>query len=132
MRIKEGKSISHELIYRCIRGDATRELKAHTRHKMKYNKKKKRKSIGGVRNIPGRIGIGERPKEADGNRFGDWEMDTIIGKNGKGAILTLTERSTNMLIMEKLRRGKNPMEVAKVVRKAFVALQRKNQNNNHR
>ena len=48
-----------------------------------------------------------------GKRFGDWEMDTIIGKNGKGAILTLTERSTNFLIACKLKHGKNANECAK-------------------
>ena len=40
-------------------------------------------------------------------------MDTIIGKNGKGAILTLTERSTNFLIACKLKHGKNANECAK-------------------
>ena len=39
-------------------------------------------------------------KEADGKRFGDWEMDTIVDSYGH-AILTMTERSTNFLLMEK-------------------------------
>ena len=33
--------------------------------------------------------------------------DTIVGKDGHGAIVTLTERSTNMLLMRKLNKGKN-------------------------
>ena len=68
-----------------------------------------------VRNIPGRVSIHERPAEADGKRFGDWEMDTIVGKDGKGAIVTLTERSTNMVLMEKLPQGKRPEPLAKTV-----------------
>ena len=44
--------------------------------------------------------------EADGRRFGNFEMDTIVGKDGHGAIVTLTERSTNMLFMMKLNKGK--------------------------
>lgn len=68
-----------------------------------------------VKNIPDRVSIHERPVEADGTRFGDWEMDTIIGKDGKGAIVTLTERSTNMLIMERLPQGKHPEPLAKAV-----------------
>ena len=44
-----------------------------------------------------------------------WEMDTIIGKDGKGAILTLKERSTQLLLMTKLKKGKNAKEVAKEV-----------------
>jgi IS30 family transposase len=30
-------------------------------------------------NIPDRTSIHDRPKEADVRRFGDWEMDLIIG-----------------------------------------------------
>lgn len=41
-------------------------------------------------------------------------MDTIVGKGRKGAILTLTERSTNMLLMALLPQGKNPTALAKV------------------
>jgi IS30 family transposase len=29
-----------------------------------------------------------------GGRFGDWEIDTIVGKNNRGAILTLVERKS--------------------------------------
>ena len=68
-----------------------------------------------MKNIPHRISIHDRPPEADGKRFGDWEMDTIIGKNGKGAIVTLVERSTNIILMEKLENGKEPKALAKVV-----------------
>lgn len=42
-------------------------------------------------------------------------MDTIIGKDGKGAIVTLTERSTNMILMERLPHSKHPEPLAKVV-----------------
>ena len=42
-------------------------------------------------------------------------MDTIVGKDGHGAIVTLTERSTNMLFMRKLNKGKNAKELAKTI-----------------
>ena len=82
---------------------------------MKYNRHGRPVRTTKVRNIPNRISIHERPPEADGKRFGDWEMDTIIGKNGKGAIVTLVERSTNFILMEKLENGKEPKALAKVV-----------------
>ena len=110
-----GKFISHELIYRYIRADRTGELAFHCRHKMKYNRHGKPDRTTKVRNIPDRVSIHERPVEADGTRFGDWEMDTIVGKDGKGAIVTLIERSTNMLLMERLPQGKHPEPLAKVV-----------------
>lgn len=110
-----GKSISHELIYRHIRADRTGELASHCRHKMKYNRHGRPDRTTKVRNIPERVSIHQRPSEADGTRFGDWEMDTIVGKDGKGAIVTLTERSTNMVLMERLPQGKHPEPLAKVV-----------------
>lgn len=112
---KRGKSISHELIYRYIRADKSGNLASHCRHKMKYNRHGRPDRTTKVRNIPNRVSIHQRPIEADGTRFGDWEMDTIIGKNGKGAIVTLTERSTNMILMERLPQGKHPESLAKVV-----------------
>lgn len=112
---KRGKNISHELIYRHIRADESGELASHCRHKMKYNRHGRPDRTTKVKNIPERVSIHERPTEADGTRFGDWEMDTIVGKDGKGAIVTLTERSTNMLLMERLPDGKRPEPLAKVV-----------------
>ncbi len=112
---KRGRNISHELIYRYVRADESGELASHCRHKMKYNRHGRPDRTTKVRNIPERVSIHERPAEADGKRFGDWEMDTIVGKDGKGAIVTLTERSTNMLLMEKLPQGKHPEPLAKVV-----------------
>lgn len=112
---KRGKSISHELIYRHIRADQTGRLASHCRHKMKYNRHGRPDRTTKVKNIPDRVSIHQRPTQADGTRFGDWEMDTIVGKDGKGAILTLTERSTNMTLMEKLPHGKHPEPLAKIV-----------------
>lgn len=47
-------------------------------------------------------------------------MDTIIGKDGRGAIVTLIERSTNMLFMRKLDKGKNAKELAQTVVKMLM------------
>ena len=103
---KQEKHISHETIYRIIRKDKRDggSLYKNCRHRLKH----RARPVGGKRiSIPNRISISERPVEADGSRFGDFEMDTIVGKDGHGAIVTLTERSTNMLFMRKLNKGKN-------------------------
>ena len=42
-------------------------------------------------------------------------MDTIIGKNGKGVILTLAERTTAFCMAQKLPKGKNAKEHSKIV-----------------
>ncbi|WP_373277795.1 IS30 family transposase [Segatella baroniae] len=64
--------------------------------------------------IANRTGIHLRPKQADGSRFGDFEMDLIIDSYHH-AILTITERSTNRLFMAKLPHGKKAKFVAKQV-----------------
>ena len=111
---KDGKYISHETIYRMIRKDKAEggTLYKHCRHKLKH----RTRPVGGKRiSIPNRTSISERPNEADGKRFGDFEMDTIVGRGNHGAIVTLIERSTNMLFMRKLKKGKNAKELARTV-----------------
>lgn len=112
---REGIHISHERIYQAIRDDDTGELQKHCRHKMKYRHHKHRKyKTAGKSLIPNRVSIHDRPIEADGHRFGDWEMDLVIGKGQKSVILTIIERSTNMFFQKKLK-SKRPKEVAQAV-----------------
>ncbi|WP_306572350.1 IS30 family transposase [Segatella buccae] len=111
---KEGVKISHETIYRMIRNDAGGTLAANCRHKMKYHRSPSRRHVTKAPSIRNRVSIHKRPKEADGRRFGDWETDLIVDKKGN-AILTMIERSTNFLIMEKLKHGKKAMPPAKTV-----------------
>ena len=111
---KDGKYISHETIYRMIRKDKAEggTLYKHCRHKLK----RRARPVGGRRiSIPNRTSISERPAEVDGKRFGDFEMDTIVGRGNHGTIVTLIERSTSMLFMRKLKKGKNAKELARTV-----------------
>ena len=109
----EGHDISHETIYAMIRADETGELAKHCRHRMKYSKKASRRHETKATNIKNRVSIHERPEEANGTRFGDWEMDLIVDKD-QNAILTLVERSSDRFLMEKLKHGKQAMPLAKV------------------
>ncbi len=111
---RDGEKVSHETIYKWIRADkkAGGDLYKNCRHQLKHHTRPVGKSIP----IKDRTPISKRPKEADGNRFGDWEMDTIIGKDGKGAIVTLVERSTDYYMMRKLPKGKNAYELAQTVK----------------
>lgn len=102
---KEGKPyVSHETIYKWIWTDKKANGTLHTHLRRKGRRYRKRGSSKDSRGkIIGRIGIENRPKEAE-NRdfFGHFEIDTIVGKNHKGAILTLNERASGMLWMRKL------------------------------
>ena len=108
----QGKHISHETIYKHVRANLDRYAK-HCHHHMRYRKKRKaERRPTKATNIPNRVSIHQRPPEVDGKRFGDWEMDLIIDVKRK-AILTLTEMSTNLMLMERLHNGKNADDVAK-------------------
>ncbi|MEE8124285.1 MAG: IS30 family transposase, partial [Nitrospirales bacterium] len=87
-------SLSHETIYRFIYGDATR--KAQLKPFLRQGGKHRRKRYGsGARasSIPHRVSITERPKEVEQKaRLGDWECDTVIGKDSKSVLVTVVDR----------------------------------------
>ena len=104
--------VSCERIYQFIREDKRNggSLWKHCRHQLKHRKR----PVGGKRIIiPDKVSIDERPTVINQKqRFGDWEIDTIVGPENKGAILTATERLTGFLLMKKLPKGKNAKELA--------------------
>ena len=121
----EGIHISHERIYQEIRKDQTGELKKHCRHKMKYRHHTHHKTkTAGKSLIPDRVSIHERPIEADGKRFGDWEMDLVIGKEQESAVLTIIERSTNMFFQSKIA-SKQPTVVAQAAYRLLLPYKEK-------
>lgn len=110
---KKGDIISKERIYQEIRRNP--ELHQYCHHKMKYRRHQERQyRTAGKSLIPNRKSIHDRPREADGKRFGDWEMDLVIGAEQKSAVLTLYERSTCMFMQRKLP-SKRPEDVEKAV-----------------
>ena len=74
----------------------------HLRHGgKKYNKRKGVNAGRGL--IPGRVDISERPEIVDAkSRIGDWEADTVIGANHKGAIVSLVERHSKITLLRKV------------------------------
>jgi IS30 family transposase len=111
--------ISHETIYKYVLADKARggSLYRHLRHAHKKHKKR----YGSYDNrgqIKGRVSIDERPAIVDTRkRIGDWEIDTIIGKRHKGALLTLVERKTKLTLIRKL-----PRKQAHLVAEAAIDL----------
>lgn len=111
---KEGIHIVKQTIYNHVHADTSGKLASHMPHELKYTRRCKAFRQTKATNIANRTSIHQRPVEADGKRFGDWEMDTIVDSYGH-AILTLTERSTNFILMEKLPHGRKAMPVAQTV-----------------
>lgn len=111
---KEGIHIAIQTIYNHVHADASGRLAKHMPHELKYTRRVRATRPTKATNIANRTSIHDRPKEADGTRFGDWEMDTIVDSYGH-AIVTLTERSTNFILMERLKCGRKAVPTAKVV-----------------
>ncbi len=87
--------VSHERIYQYIIADKDEggELYKQKRRKKKYASRLKNKECRGK--IKGQTSITERPKIVEEKtRFGDLEVDLIIGENHKGALITINDRRT--------------------------------------
>ncbi|SHL13080.1 IS30 family transposase, partial [Flavobacterium xanthum] len=116
--LKEGiNCVCHETIYKFILNDKknTGDLYKHLRSKGKtYRKRGALKDKRGL--IVGRVGIENRPIEVEEKqRFGDLEIDLVIGKDHKGALLTINDRATGMLQMKKIE-----SKDAEIVKKATI------------
>jgi IS30 family transposase len=92
--------ISHETIYLHIYedkrrgGDLWQHLRCQKPRKKRYASGQERRGI-----IKNRIDIDERPEIVDQKiRIGDWEGDTVIGKNHRGALVTLAERKSRYML----------------------------------
>lgn len=114
LRSKDKPSVCVETIYAYIRADKENggDLWKHCRHQLKHRKRQVSAPYVAVQN---RTMIDERPADWNGSTPGDFEMDTIVGKDGKGAIVTLVERNTNFTLARKLPEGKNAKALAKAV-----------------
>ena len=67
---------------------------------------------------PYRVGIEHRPPIVETRkRLGDWETDTMIGKNHKGTPVTLVERKSKLTAIGKVTRN-----TASAVREQIVRL----------
>jgi len=117
--IKEGEfCVSHETIYQWIwemKKSNKRENKKYKdlyktlRHGRRRRKRGNTKDTRGV--ISKRISIEERPEVVKNKkRIGDIEVDLMMGKDHKSALLIMTDRTSLVTMMEKLK-GKNAEEV---------------------
>jgi IS30 family transposase len=113
--------LSYVTIYKLIRKDKQQggELYKYLRNSGK--KYKKRYGSSDKRGqIPDKVPIEERPKEVDlKQRIGDFEIDLIIGKNHKGAQLTIVDRATSFTLIQTLK-TKRASEVSKAIIAALM------------
>lgn len=104
LRLQKVAVPSHEWIYQHIwknKRNGGSLYKNLRRCGKKYNKRGS--ALAGRGLIPNRVDIADRPEIVDQKtRLGDWEADMMIGKNHKGALLTIVERKTKLTFITKL------------------------------
>jgi len=101
----DGMRVSHETIYQSLfvqtRGELRRELTTHLRTQRTARKPQGRADKRG--RLIGMTPISARPAEARDRAVpGHWEGDLLLGGTGKGAVITLVERSTRFVLLAPL------------------------------
>jgi IS30 family transposase len=119
LKQEEQLSVSHEWIYQYVLqdkyygGDLYRHLRCQKQRRKRYGSGDNRRG-----QLIDRISIDDRPAIVDArSRIGDWELDTIIGKSHKQAIVSLTERKSRYSLIQKVKR-----KTAHAVTKAVIKL----------
>ncbi|HMW39162.1 MAG: IS30 family transposase [Chitinophagales bacterium] len=122
------KGVSHETMYQFIwlckhtnqrKNKEYKALYKHLKHGKRRRKRYNYKDSRGL--IPNRISIDKRPKIVEKRkRFGDVEVDLIMGKNHQSALLVIVDRASLLTRMEKLK-GKNATIIArKIIKKIQI------------
>ena len=99
--------VSHEAIYQWIwrgkrrKDPATKELYRHLKHGRRRRKRGNYHDSRG--HLSDRVGIKERPDVVDDRaRLGDLEVDLMVGKAHKSALVVITDRATLLTRLKKV------------------------------
>jgi len=110
--------VSPEWIYQHILadqragGDLHTHLRQHGKRRKRYGKYDRRGKL------PNRVSIEERPPIVEQReRLGDWEVDTLVGKGHRGALVSLVERKSRYTLLQPV-----PQRFANLVADATIAL----------
>jgi len=102
-KINGMSKISHEWIHHYIHEDKAtggllwKHLRVQKGKKKRYGKQDRRG------NLPNRVSIEARPVIVEEKeRIGDWEVDTVVSKGRKQALVTLTDRKSRLILMKRI------------------------------
>ena len=119
MKLDTGIYVVHETIYRYIYYNKANGGTLYTslRHKnKKYHKRSNDYKARGT--IIDRVMIDKRPKIVEEkSRIGDLEIDTVIGKNHIGALVTVVDRKSKFTIIKNV-----PSKEAGIVTQALIEM----------
>jgi IS30 family transposase len=105
LKKEQGIRISHEWIYQYVLedkragGDLYKHLRCQKKRRKRYGSYDRRGKLPNCRSIEARPSLVNTRK-----RIGDWEVDTLLGKQQKHAMLTLTERKSRFTVLGKVAR----------------------------
>lgn len=119
-KVKGTPCVSYETIYQWVWEDKKQKgnIYTHLRNKgRKYRKRGSAKDTRGI--IKNRRDIAHRPAIVEEKtRLGDLEIDTIIGKNHKGAMVTINDRVSGVVFIRKVEKR----EAVNVIKATINAL----------
>jgi len=109
-------TVSPEWIYQYVLNDKEHGGDLHTHLRCQKQRKKRYGSADKRGQLKNRVSIDERPAVVDRrNRIGDWEIDTVIGRQGGSVLVTAAERKTRLSIV-----ALSPDKTAKSVKDALL------------
>ena len=98
-----GLRVSHEWIYRYVAANKAQGGQLY-RYLRQGHKRYRKGSGSRCSPIKDARSIEERPAIVDSReRFGDWEADTVLGKQGTGVLVTLAERKSRHYLVKRVR-----------------------------
>lgn len=105
LKKEQGIALSHEWIYQHVladkraEGDLYKHLRCQKKRRKRYGTYDRRGKLPNCRSIEERPAVVNTRK-----RLGDWEVDTLIGRKHKQAMVTLTERKSRFTFVSKVKR----------------------------
>ena len=125
MKLDIKQTLHHETIYQFIYHNKANggRLYKYLRHKnKKYHSRKNEYAKRGT--IIGRVMIDERPSIVDKkSRVGDLEIDTVIGANHKGALVTVVDKMSKFTLIQKVE-SKQAHEVTSALIKMLTPIKK--------
>jgi len=103
LKMEQKIGISHEWIYQHVLadqragGDLYKHLRCQKKRRKRYGTYNRRGKLLNCRSIEERPALVNHRK-----RLGDWEVDTVFGKDHKQALVTLTERKSRLTLLGKV------------------------------
>ncbi len=126
-QISQYAEISIETVYQRVYADKRaggllwKKLRCQKQRRKRYGKAERRGTI------PNRLSIDDRPAIVETrSRIGDWEADTVIGKNHRQAIVSIVERKSGFTLIHKVER-----KTALAVSQAIIGLLKPHQKKVH-